>query len=242
MERAENEYAATYRVVFFQPAMGTTDMSQLLPGFLVTPDGVAWYRCLVDEWVAGPRCFSEQLVLRGVPPLQLHIQKLLGVDETVAAIIWDHYLRFEQYWKAESATQLWERHRSLMILDISGLRHVPYRPVAEIALIGARLPCSNAGVERAFSRLGLIFGDHRRLIHDDLVVALSIVKLHRFPNCPASSSVLENVREGLEPDSVDRSTGDADGARPPPDLPADRSLPTAQPELGLARLERMGWS
>jgi hypothetical protein len=69
-----------------------------------------------------------------------------------------------------------------MITDTRGLRHVPYRPVADIALIASRLPCSEVGVERAFSRFELIFGDHRRSIQDDLVEALLIIKLHRVPH------------------------------------------------------------
>jgi hypothetical protein len=65
---------------------------------------------------------------------------ILGVDETVADFIWDHSLRSGEYK---------ERQRSLKIPDASGLRHVLWRPVADITLIASRLPCSEAGVERA---------------------------------------------------------------------------------------------
>jgi hypothetical protein len=50
------------------------------------------------------------------------------------------------------------------------------------------------------------------------VEALLIIKLHRVPNCPTSSSFLESVRRALGPDSVNHPTGAADGARSPPGL------------------------
>jgi hypothetical protein len=129
-----------------------------------------------------------------------------------------------------------------MIADGSGLRHVPYRPVADIALIACRLPYSEAGVERAFSRLGLIFGDHLRSIQDDLVEALLIIKLHRIPTCPASSSVLESVRGDLRPDSVDHPAGDADGAPVPSGLHGDGSQPSSEPEPDLSHWRAGGLS
>jgi hypothetical protein len=114
-----------------------------------------------------------------------------------------------------------------MFADASGVLHVAYRPVADIALIASRLPCSEGGVERAFSWLGLIFGDYRKSIHDDYVEPLLVIKVHCVPNCPASSSVLESVLAALGPDSVNCSAGDADGARSPPGLPGDGSQPAS---------------
>jgi hypothetical protein len=142
-------------------------------GFLITSDGFGWGHRLPAEWVAGLWFFSKQLVRRGVRPLQIHFQRLLSFDETVVAFIWDHFLRPGQYREGESATKFWERQRSPMIPDANGLRHVPYRPVADTALIASRLPCSEAGVERTFSRLGLIFGSHRRSIQDDLADSIN---------------------------------------------------------------------
>jgi hypothetical protein len=121
-----------------------------------------------------------------------------------------------------------------MILDSSGLRHVPYHPVANITLIASRLPCDEDRVERAFSRLGFIFGDHRRSIQDELVAALLIIKLHRAPNCPASSSVLERVCTPLRPDSVNHPADDADGSRSPPGIAGDGSQSASQPEPRLS--------
>jgi hypothetical protein len=127
-------------------------------------------------------------------------QLLLGFPvATVADCIWDRYLCLGRYREGESVSQFGERQRSLMIPDTSGLCHVPYRLVADIALIASRRPCSEAGVERAFSRLLSIFGDHRRSIQDDLVKDLLTIKLHRVPNCPASSRVLESVRGLWDP-------------------------------------------
>jgi hypothetical protein len=78
-----------------------------------------------------------------------------------------------------------------VIPGANGIPAVPYLPVAEIALIVARLPCSEAGVESALSSLGLVFGDHRRSIQDDLIEALLVVRLPGIPNVPRSSQVLD---------------------------------------------------
>jgi hypothetical protein len=54
-------------------------------------------------------------------------------------------------------------------------------------------PCSEAGVEIAFSKLGLVFGDHRRSIQDNLIETLLMVRLPGIPNVPRSSQVLDNI-------------------------------------------------
>jgi hypothetical protein len=51
---------------------------------------------------------------------------------------------------------------------------------------------------------------------------------------PGVSSVLENVRVALGPDSIDHPAGGADGARSLPGLPGDGSQPASQPEAGLS--------
>jgi hypothetical protein len=53
MERDRNEYAGTFRAVFFQRILGMADLAQLLLGFLVRQDGSGWYLRLLDEWVPG---------------------------------------------------------------------------------------------------------------------------------------------------------------------------------------------
>jgi hypothetical protein len=61
-----------------------------------------------------------------------------------------------------------------------------------------------------------------------------MIKLHRVPNCPASSSVLEHVRRALGPDSVDHPAGSADCARSPPGLPGDGSQSAFQTEPAIS--------
>jgi hypothetical protein len=93
MERNHEEYIGPSRVVFFQRIPDTAHLTQLLLSFLVTADGLGSYRRLSDERAARLALFWKQLVQRGVRPLQVHFQKLLGVDETLTAFIWDHCLR-----------------------------------------------------------------------------------------------------------------------------------------------------
>jgi hypothetical protein len=95
-----------------------------------------------------------------------------------------------------------------MIPGANGRLCVPYHPVAEMARIVSRLSWSEAGVERAFSCLGLIFGDHRWSIQDDLSDALLMIKPHGIPNAAASSGLLDMVLREPAGDDASHWTGD----------------------------------
>jgi hypothetical protein len=186
-------YAAGCADAFLKRIFVTDGLTQLLLGFLVTSRVLTWYRRLPDHPFPGSSSSSKDLILQEIRPLQLHFHILLSIDETVADFVWAYYLGSAQYRPAESVTQFWQRHQSLMIPDAKGRLCIPYPPIAEIIQIDARLPCSEAGVERAFSRLGLIFGDHRRSIRDDLAEALLIIRLHGIPNGQGASDSLDKI-------------------------------------------------
>jgi hypothetical protein len=112
-------------------------------------------------------------------------------------------------------------------------RSVPSR--AEIALIVARLPCSEAGVERAFSRLELVFGDHRRSIQDDLIEPLLLVRLHGISNVPGSSQVLDSLGRDLSTRGDGDQPHDESGAGPPPTQFGGTDTLASQPEPKPAR-------
>jgi hypothetical protein len=48
---------------------------------------------------------------------------------------------------------------------------IPFAPLAEMALILLRMPCRESEVERVFSHLRCLFGNHDRHTWDDLVEA-----------------------------------------------------------------------
>jgi hypothetical protein len=50
-------------------------------------------------------------------------------------------------------------------------------PLAQMAMILIRLPCSEVSVERAFAHLCLILGKHRQSIGDDLLDAILVIRL-----------------------------------------------------------------
>jgi hypothetical protein len=235
MERDGIWYAGVCRAAFFQRIWRTVDLKQLPLGFLVTSDGLAWYCTLPDQSPQRPGFFSRELVLREVRPLQRHFKRLLQVEGTIANLICGHYLHFGRYEEGESTTQFWERHHRLTIPDANGLLRVPYHFVAEIALTAARLPCSEAGFERAFSRLARIRGDRRRSIQDGLAEALLIIKLHGIPNVPQSSDLLDRVRVGPAAEEVSDSADGEPRDGLPPRHTEDRRAPASQPEPRAAR-------
>jgi hypothetical protein len=223
-------YAAGCADAFLKRIFVTEGLAQLLLGFLVTSGGLTWYRRLPNHPFPGSSSFSKDLVLQEIRPFQLHFQVLLGIDGMVADRAWAHYLGSAQYRHAESATQFWQRHQSLMIPDANGRLCVPYRRVAEIAQIVARLPCSEAGVEGAFSCLGLIIGDHRRSIRDDVAEVLLIIRLHGIPNGQGASDIVDKVRgDPLGDDPGDWIQDERDRAPPPPP-DEDASAPASQPQ------------
>jgi hypothetical protein len=66
-------------------------------------------------------------------------------------------------------------------------------PSPETAFTVARLWRSEAGVEKVFSRIGLVFGHHRSSIQDNLIETLLIITLHGVSNVRRSSQVLNDV-------------------------------------------------
>jgi hypothetical protein len=104
-----------------------------------------------------------------------------------------------------------------VIPGANSLPAIPYLSIAEIALIVARLSCREAGVETVFSRLGLVFGDHRCSFQDDLIAALFVIRLHGIPNVPESYQVLDNIGRDLNT-RVDGERPHEERSRGPPSL------------------------
>jgi hypothetical protein len=66
----------------------------------------------------------------------------------------------------------------------NGLPAARYLPIAEVALMVARLPCTEADVERVLSSLYLVLGGRRGSVQDALIEALLLIRLHDIPNDP----------------------------------------------------------
>jgi hypothetical protein len=94
----------------------------------------------------------------------------------------------------------------------------------------ARLPHSEAGVERVFSHLGSIIGNHRRSIQDDLSKALLVIKLHDIPNAAGLSCILDRVHSDPAGDHPSQWTGDEHHRAPPPPPGEDCSAQASQPQ------------
>jgi hypothetical protein len=180
---------------------------QLLLGFIVTARRLAWYGALPDDWFLDSAFVSKRRVLQQARLLDCPFQSLLGVDGIMADIGWHNCLRFGGYAAGESTTSFWEPQCPQVIPGANGLPPVPYLPVAAIALIVAKLPCREAGVERTFARHWFVLSDHRRSIRDDVIEVLLVVRLHGISNVPVSSQVLVSIGCDVSlPGDCDRRT------------------------------------
>jgi hypothetical protein len=81
-----------------------------------------------------------------------------------------------------TARQFWVRQASLR-LALAG-RSIPFLPIAEMALILLRMPCSEAEVERVFAQLRRLFGDHARHSRGDLVEARLTIMMNGLDVAP----------------------------------------------------------
>jgi hypothetical protein len=226
-----------YELIF-----ATADLVQLLFGFIVAVGGLAWNRGLPDESLPESAVASKRLVVQQVWPLQRYFQNPFALHRMVPDIGWNHYLRFGEYTARQSTTGFWEWQRPDVIPGANGLPAVPYLPVAEIELIVARLPCHEDGVEKAFSRLGLVFGDHRRSIHDNLIEALFVVRLHDIPNVPRSSQVLDSVGRDLSTWSNSDPPYDERGCGPPSPQGGGTDAPASNPNQDEPTGGKAPWS
>jgi hypothetical protein len=103
-----------------------------------------------------------------------------------------------------------------MIAVANGFPPVPCLPIAEIALIVERLPCNETGLERVFSWLKLISGDHRRSIQADLIDALLVITCYGVSHLARSSRILDNIDRDFKAAGDGHVPHDERGGHPPP--------------------------
>jgi hypothetical protein len=115
-------------------------------------------------------------------------------------------------------------------------------PSPRSRLILARLSCSETGIERALSRLGLVFDEQRHSIQDDLIEALLVVRLHGIPNVPRSSQAVDSVGRDLSTWGDGDLPHDERGGGLPPAQGGGTDTPTSQPEPRPARWGEAPWS
>jgi hypothetical protein len=185
-----NVYAASFKAVFFARIIQTADVKPLLLAYILTHEGLLWYRTRSDVQTDIRSAVEEPLS---------QFQFRLGIDPITLHLILNHYLAEETFPDSVKTTDFWKEKRELMVpinMEIGGEpQQVPYLPLCEIALRLCGLPCSEASVERAFSQLRFIFGDYRQSLGAELVEAMLVIRLNR--ECPSEVRTLGHSLQGI---------------------------------------------
>jgi hypothetical protein len=190
-----NPYASQCCVALFVRILGTADHGQLLLAFLVTEDGIKWFRSLPDVQFAPILPYSKATVFAATYPLLSHFRTIFGADPGLFDGIWQHYLASELWTVGQPPEQFWSQR-----LGPWGEHHISWFPLAQTALILIRLPCSEAAVERAFSHLRYVLGTRRQSMGEDLLDAILVIRLNASVNIQDLDHRLASLETRAEPE------------------------------------------
>jgi hypothetical protein len=216
-----NMYAQTFARAVRDRLARTADLGQLVLGFLVTEPGLAWYRGLrpAGESAGG---FSQSSVLSLVDTFLRHFVQIFEANPEWFFRAFDVYLNRIDWPAGRAPLSFWQdvwktNTRRYTYEDAS------YKWVASMAFILMRMPCSEAEVERLFSRMRLITGKRSRRIKRDLLEARLTLQVNSPMMAPEVWGALQKLEEEEDgaPVGMQMLPGDAT----PTAGPAGREFP-----------------
>jgi hypothetical protein len=159
----------------------TANLPQLILSYLVTFNGLTWYRSLPKIAPEGQEQYtfgSQANVTAFVQPLVNHFADLFATDYDIMNRLWHHYLHHIETRQVVSGFLFWTRRETQLLPVPKGVRRTPWLPLVDLALILFQTPLSESCVERVFSILREIFGKRRHAMKQDLVEARLILMFH----------------------------------------------------------------
>jgi hypothetical protein len=176
-----NRFAGSFHFTFYNRLLVTADIGQLLLGYLITAEGIQWYRSLPDRSSA-VRMGSQEWVNSQISPLVCHIARLLGTDPDAFDSCWQKVLKSTRFDPAAPIDEFWNCLRTqTMTVNNNQYR---LQLITEMVRIVAKLPVSEAEVERAFSALRQLFGDRSQRAKHDLIEARLTIRMNRLEVSP----------------------------------------------------------
>jgi hypothetical protein len=172
-----NKLALILRTSFEQRLSKTACLPQIILSHLITKEGLAWYRCLPSGDPKQTMQTKESLNDL-THSFRQYFQIILGCSAALLDATWHHYLEHAKYRDDESTISFWTRTRAKIITIERFSDHCSLGPLGEMSLILARLPCSEASVERVFSHMRQMLGDRAQAMHGDLLEARLTIKLN----------------------------------------------------------------
>jgi hypothetical protein len=176
-----NPFAQILADCFWVRMTQTANLPQLILSYLVTFNGLTWYKSLPRIAPLGQEryTFASQTNVRAfVQPLVTHFANLFATDYDIMDRLWHHYLHHIETRQVISGFVFWTRHVTQILPVPRGGRRTPWLPLVELALILFQTPLSESCVERVFSILREIFGKRRHAMKEDLVEARLILMFH----------------------------------------------------------------
>jgi hypothetical protein len=159
---------------FWSRMTETADLPQLILSYLLTLNGLRWYKGLPPRRTPGQPAHlldSKKDVREFVHPLVRHFADLFVADYDIFDRLWVEYLDQTDTAVRFSGSMFWRRLQSSGLPVVPGQRHCPCFPLADMALILLHAPVSESSVERIFSILREIFGTRSQAMKEDLVEA-----------------------------------------------------------------------
>jgi hypothetical protein len=201
-----NSCAAHFQRAVCDRLFRTADVGQLLLGYLITERGLAWYRGLPPYPQPNGFCCSSVWSMIGeflrffVNLFDADCERFMRAFHVyLSRAVWPTHQPVVQFWNGLSAcspTCFSEEPAS-------------YQLIAEMALILMRMPCSEAEVERVFSRMRDIVGKRSLRIKRDLLESRLVLQMNGPTMTPDQLSALDDL-EGRD------DAGPGEGEMTPP--------------------------
>jgi hypothetical protein len=152
----------------------TADLPQLILSYLLTLNGLRWYKSLppttgFDQ--SAHLLVSRKNVRAFVHPLVRHFADRFATDYRIFDRLWIEYLDQTDTAVRFSGSMFWRGLQSNGLPVCPGERRCPCFPLADMAIILLHAPVSESSVERIFSISREIFGTRRHAMKEDLVEA-----------------------------------------------------------------------
>jgi hypothetical protein len=152
-------YADSFLDCFAERFAGTADVSGMLMAYLMTSDGLAWYRSLNRETV-GACILTQQIVNDLFASVRGWFVKLMGLDAHIFEQTWMWNLANGSF-ESQGRISFWSTMRTSQLLFPGRTDKMLCHAVGTLGLLLTIMPVSEAGVDRIFSHLRDLFLAHR---------------------------------------------------------------------------------
>jgi hypothetical protein len=183
--------------IHFQKAVSdrlfkTADYGQLLLGYLITEQGLAWYRGL--PLIAPPNCFSCSYVWSLINDFLCFFVNLFDANSERFMQAFRGYLSKAKWPAHQPMVEFWNKLSTYPRTCFSE-EPASYQLIAKMALILMRMPCSEAEVERVFSRMRGIIGKRSIRIKRDLLESRLILEMNGSNMTSDRLAVLDSLEK-----------------------------------------------